>query len=83
MNARVRNAGRALLRGLTTLVWPLALLTVGALASGAAETAVGRFQAYQLYGLLRPVADLLLVIGGLWLIIGLVRLGFTRPPGRR
>ena len=70
-------------RGLTTLVWPLAVVTAGALASGAAETAVGRFQAYQLYGLLRPVADLLLVIGGVWLIISLVRLGFSRPPGRR
>ena len=83
MNPKARNAGRALLRALTTQVWPLALLTAGALASGAAETAVGRIQAYQLYGLLRPVADLLLVIGGLWLIIGLVRLGFARPPGRR
>ena len=70
-------------RGLTTLVWPLAVVTAGALASGAAETAVGRFQAYQVYGLLRPVADLLLVIGGVWLIAGLVRLLFTRSPGRR
>ena len=70
-------------RGLTVLIWPLAVTTAGALASGAAETAVGRFQAYQLYGLLRPVADLLLVIGGVWLIISLVRLGFSRPPGRR
>ena len=70
-------------RGLTVLIWPLAVVTAGALASGAAETAVGRYQAYEVYGLLRPVADLLLVIGGLWLIIGLVRLGFARPPGRR
>ena len=83
MPPRARNAGRALKRGLTALIWPLALLTAGALAGGVAETAVGRFQAYQLYGLLRPVADLLLVIGGVWLVVGLARLGFTRPPGRR
>lgn len=65
-------------RRLKPLVWPLTVLAVGALASGAAETAVGRFQAYSVYGLARPVADLLLVIGGLWLIFGLIRLAFHR-----
>lgn len=69
-------------RRLKPLVWPLAVLAVGALASRAAETAVGRFQAYGVYGLARPIADLLLVIGGLWLIIGLIRLVFRRPANR-
>lgn len=58
------------------LVWPVALLTVGAAASWLAEFAVGRWQDYQLYGLSRPVADLLLIIGAVWLVvaeIGVVR----------
>lgn len=66
-------------RGLKSLVWPLTVLAVGALASWAAETAVGRFEAYGVYGFARPVADLLLVIGGLWLIAGVIRLAFSRP----
>jgi len=65
------------------LLWPLAVLFAGALTSGAAETAVGRFQAYQVYGLVRPVADLLLVIGGVWLVVVLVRLWFARTSVRR
>jgi hypothetical protein len=61
---------------LKPLVWPVSLLTVGAAASWLAEFAVGRWQDYQLYGIARPVADLLLIIGGVWLVvavIGLVR----------
>ncbi|MFA4893264.1 hypothetical protein [Brevundimonas sp.] len=65
-------------RRLKSLVWPLTVLAVGALASWAAETAVGRFQAYSVYGLARPVADLLLVIGGLWLVVTLIRLASGR-----
>lgn len=61
---------------LKPLVWPGALLIVGAVASWLAEVAVGRWQDYQLYGIARPVADLLLVIGAAWLlaaVIGVVR----------
>jgi hypothetical protein len=65
-------------RRLKSLVWPLAVLAVGALASWAAETAAGRFEAWGVYGLARPVADLLLVVGGLWLIVALIRLAFGR-----
>jgi len=61
------------------LVWPLALLTVGAAAGWLAEFAVGRWQDYQLYGLARPVADLLLVIGAVWLVVAVI--GVVR--GRR
>ncbi len=60
-------------------VWPVALLTVGAAASWLAEFAVGRWQDYQLYGIARPVADLLLVIGAVWLVVGVI--GMVR--GRR
>jgi hypothetical protein len=56
-----------------SLVWPVALLTVGAAAGGLAELAVGRWQDYQLYGLARPVADLLLVIGAIWLVVAVIK----------
>ena len=49
------------------LVWPVALLVVGAVGGWLAEFAVGRWQDYQLYGIARPVADLLLIIGSVWL----------------
>ena len=55
------------------LVWPVALLTVGAAAGWLAEFAVGRWQDYQLYGLARPVADLLLVIGAIWLVVAVIK----------
>jgi hypothetical protein len=55
------------------LVWPVTLLTVGAAAGGLAEFAVGRWQDYQLYGLARPVADLLLVIGAIWLVVAVIK----------
>ena len=66
-------------RRLKTLVWPVALLIVGAAASWLAEFAVGRWQDYQLYSIARPVADLLLVIGGVWLVVAVI--GVVR--GRR
>jgi hypothetical protein len=61
---------------LKPLVWPVALLIVGAAANWLAEFAVGRWQDYQLYSISRPVADLLLIIGAVWLaaaVIGVVR----------
>ncbi len=57
---------------LKPLVWPVALLIVGAAASWLAEFAVGRWQDYQLYSISRPVADLLLVIGGVWLVVAVI-----------
>ena len=53
-------------------VWPISLLISGVVAGWLAETAVGRWQNYQLYGLARPVADLLLVIGAVWLVVAVV-----------
>jgi predicted membrane protein len=58
---------------LKPLVWPVSLLTVGAAASGLAEFAVGRWQDYQLYSISRPVADLLLIIGAVWLVVAVIR----------
>lgn len=54
------------------LVWPVTLLLAGALAGWLADTAVGRWQDYQLYGLARPVADLLLIIGAVWLVVAVI-----------
>ena len=60
-------------RHLRLLVWPVAVLLAGTLTGWLAETAVGRWQDYGLYGLTRPVADLLLVIGAVWLVVAVVR----------
>ncbi|MBU1540365.1 MAG: hypothetical protein KKC29_12145 [Alphaproteobacteria bacterium] len=56
------------------LVWPVSLLAAGIVAGWLAEFAVGRWQDYQLYGLARPVADLLLVIGAIWLVVAVIGL---------
>jgi hypothetical protein len=66
-------------RHLRPLVWPVAILLAGTLTDRLAETAVGQWQDYGLYGLTRPVADLLLVIGAVWLVVAVV--GVVR--GRR
>lgn len=58
------------------LIWPAALLALSAGGGWLAEFAVGRWQDYGLYGLTRPVADLLLIIGAVWLaaaVIGVAR----------
>ncbi|GLS02416.1 hypothetical protein GCM10007859_24400 [Brevundimonas denitrificans] len=55
------------------LVWPVALLIVGAAANWLAEFAVGRWQDYQFYSISRPVADLLLIIGAVWLVVAVIR----------
>lgn len=57
---------------LKPLVWPVALLIVGVAANGLAEFAVGRWQDYQLYSISRPVADLLLIIGAVWLVVAVI-----------
>lgn len=61
---------------LRPLVWPVAVLGAGLSTGWLADFAVGRWQDYGLYGLTRPVADLLLIIGAVWLgvaVIGVVR----------
>lgn len=60
------------------LIWPVAVLVIGLLAGWGAETAVARFENYALYGFMRPIADLLLVIGGVWLAAALVQMARRR-----
>ena len=72
-------------RALQPLVWPLTLLAAGLATGWAAEAAVGRFEAYGLYGFARPVADLLLLIGAVWLVVAAIRIARRRgsDPVRR
>lgn len=62
---------------LKPLVWPTALLTVGVAGGWLAEQAVARWQDYQLYGIARPVADLTLVIGVIWLVVAVIRIALA------
>lgn len=55
------------------LLFPAILLAVGFVLGTAAETAVARWQDYGLYGLLRPAADLVLVIAVVWLVVAAIR----------
>jgi hypothetical protein len=59
---------------LKPLVWPVALLAVGVALGWLAEQAVGRWQDYQMYGIARPVSDLTVVIGAVWLIVAAIRM---------
>ncbi len=63
---------------LRPLVWPVALLGAGLSTGWLADLAVGRWQDYGLYGLARPVADLLLIIGTVWLLVAVI--GVVRGP---
>ena len=79
MRSRARQGATRKQRRLQPLVWPVAVLIIGAAANWLAEFAVGRWQDYQLYGISRPVADLLLIIGAVWLVVAVI--GVAR--GRR
>lgn len=61
------------------MIWPVALLTLGLAGGRLADIAVGRWQDYGLYGLTRPVADLMVVIGAIWLAVAV----FGAARGRR
>jgi hypothetical protein len=56
------------------LVWPVSLLVLGGVGGGLADYAVGRWQDYGLYGLTRPVADLLMIVGAVWLVVAVIGL---------
>lgn len=60
------------------LVFPAALLAIGVLGGWGADFAVGRWQDYGLYGLSRPVADALMVLGGVWLVVASVGVARAR-----
>ena len=61
-------------RPLKTLLFPALVLLIGVIIGLVAEYAVGQWQAWGFYGLARPVADLTLLIGAIWLVVALIRL---------
>ncbi len=63
-------------RRLKPLVWPLALLVAGVLTAGLAELTAMSVETITLYGMIKMVSDLVLVITVVWLIFALVRAGF-------
>lgn len=55
------------------LVWPVALLAAGGVTALAAEATTLSVETVTLYGMVRLVSDLVVVIGAVWLVIGLAR----------
>lgn len=67
-------------RRLKPLVWPVALLIAGGLTALLAEATTRSVETVTLYGMVKLLSDLVLVIGFVWLIVGLVRV--VRPAKR-
>ena len=59
---------------LQPLVWPVAVLIASGLTGLAAEATARSVQIVTLYGLIKMTSDLLLLIGGVWLVVGLVQI---------
>lgn len=69
-------------RRLKPLVWPVALLIAAGLTALLADATTRSVETVSLYGMIRLVSDLVLVIGFVWLIVGLFRVakpGKARP----
>lgn len=58
---------------LQPLVWPVAILIASGFTALAAEATVRSVQTVTLYGLIKMTSDLLLLIGGVWLVVGVVQ----------
>jgi len=58
---------------LQPLVWPVAVLIASGLTALAAEATARAVQTVTLYGLIKMTSDLLLPIGGVWLVVGVVQ----------
>lgn len=67
-------------RRLKPLVWPVALLIAGGLTALLAEASTRSVETVTLYGMVKMVSDLVLVIGVIWLIAALFRV--VRPARR-
>lgn len=68
-------------RRLKPLVWPFALLIAGGLTALLAEATARSSDTVTLYGLIKLVSDLVLLIALVWLAVGLFRV--LRPARRR
>ena len=60
-------------RRLRPLVWPLALLIAGGLTALLAEATTRSVETVTLYGMVKLVSDLVLLIGAVWLAAALFR----------
>ncbi len=60
-------------RRLKPLVWPVALLVAGGLTALLAEATTRSVETMTLYGMVKLVSDLVLVIGVVWLADAIVR----------
>ena len=67
-------------RRLKPLVWPFALLIAAALTALLADATTRSIETITLYGVVKLVSDLVLVIAVVWLIAGLFRV--VRPADR-
>ena len=67
-------------RRLRPLVWPLALLIAGGLTALLAEATTRSVETVTLYGMVKLVSDLVLLIGVVWLAAALFRV--VRPAKR-
>ncbi len=65
-------------RPLKPLLFPALILLIGTVIGQVAEYAVGYRQAYGFYGLARPLADLTLLIGAVWLVVAVIQLLLRR-----
>ena len=68
-------------RRLKPLVWPVALLLAGGLTALLADATTRSIETAALYGMIKLVSDLVLVIGLGWMICGLFRV--VRSTGAR
>ena len=67
-------------RRLKPLVWPVALLIAAGLTAMVADAATRSIETVTLYGMVKLVSDLVLVIGVVWLVAALFRV--VRPAKR-
>jgi len=61
-------------RRLKPLVWPVALLIAGGLTAFLADATTRSVETVTLYGMVKLVSDLVLLIGVVWLIAALFRI---------
>lgn len=65
-------------RRLKPLVWPLALLIAGGVTGLLADATTRSVETLTLYGMVKMVSDLVLVIGAVWLVVALVQVASRR-----
>lgn len=65
-------------RAFKPLIWPVALLTAGGVTALLAEATTLSVETVTLYGIVKLVSDLVLVIGIVWLVAAAVRVAMTR-----